>query len=197
MNPHRFEVQVIKWVRVLKFWWAECLEISLEAGHTWNASIGSRCWVRTYPSSSIDVYILHMKPRQCAIMGYAPVGMCFNSISMCHTLDMFHVCYEVMSVNTAEPKSAMCDSDWWNMEKSVDCGSVVEWSVLEVTEGSRIGKIGEKQRKNSDIIAVPPTNGPCPHGLMACPPSSGWLPLSSRRVSSLWSIRVSAIEILF
>ena len=44
-------------------------------------------------------------------MGYALVGMCFNSVSMHHMLDMFHVCYEVMSVNTVGPKSAMCDGD--------------------------------------------------------------------------------------
>ena len=67
--------------------------------------------MRTYPSSSIDVYILHMKPRQCDIMGYTLAGMCFNSVSMCHMLDMFHVCYEVTSVNTAEPRSMMHDGD--------------------------------------------------------------------------------------
>ena len=52
-----------------------------------------------------------MKPRQCAIVGYALVGMCFNSVSMLHMLDTFHVCYEVTSVNTAELKSVMCDSN--------------------------------------------------------------------------------------
>ena len=52
-----------------------------------------------------------MKPRQCAIVGYMPAGMCFNSISMHHMSDMFHVCYEVMSVNTAELKSTMHNSD--------------------------------------------------------------------------------------
>ena len=46
-----------------------------------------------------------MKPRQCAIMGYTLAGMHFNSISMHHTLGMFHVCYEVTSVNTVELKS--------------------------------------------------------------------------------------------
>ena len=111
MNPLGFEVQVVKQVRVIMFQQAECSEISLEAGHTRNASIGLRRQVRTYPSSSIDLYILHMKPRQCAIMGYAPAGMCFNSVSTHHMLDMFHVCYEVMSVNTAEPRSAMHDGN--------------------------------------------------------------------------------------
>ena len=90
---------------------AEHSGISLEAGHTQNASIGSRHRVRTYPSSSIDLYILHMKPRQCAIVGYALAGMCFNSVSMCHTLDTFHVCYEVMSVNTVELRSMMRNGD--------------------------------------------------------------------------------------
>ena len=52
-----------------------------------------------------------MKPRQCTIVGYTLAGMCFNSINMCHMLDMFHVCYEVMSVNTAELKGAMRDGD--------------------------------------------------------------------------------------
>ena len=44
-------------------------------------------------------------------MGYTLAGMHFNHVSMCHTLDTFHVCYEVMSVNTAELKSVMRDGD--------------------------------------------------------------------------------------
>ena len=44
-------------------------------------------------------------------MGYMPVGMRFNSVSMHHMSDMFHVCYEVMSVSTVELKSAMHNSD--------------------------------------------------------------------------------------
>ena len=102
-----------------------------------------------------------MKPRQCAIVGYVPAGMCFNSVSMHHMSDMFHVCYEVTSVNTAKPKSAMCDGDWWNTENSVDCGLVVEQRVVGAVEQSRIEKkeknkekTKKKQRKNSDIIAV-------------------------------------------
>ena len=135
-----------------------------------------------------------MKPRWCTIVGYALAGMCFNHISMHHTSDMFHVCYEVTSVNTVELKSMMHDSDQRNMEKSVDRGSVVEQRVVGAAERSRLEK---NKGKNSNIIAVPPTNGPCPHGLTACPLSPGWLPLSSRRVGSLQSIRVPAIEILF
>ena len=73
-------------------------------------------------------------------MGYAPVGMRFNSVSMCHTSDMFHVCYEVTSVNTAELRSAMCDGNQRNTGKSVDCGSVMERSVAETAEQSRMGK---------------------------------------------------------
>ena len=112
MNPLGLEVQVVKQVRILMFRRAERSEISLEAGHTRNASIGLRRQVRTYPSSSIDLYILPMKPRRCTIVGYAPVGVRFNSVSTRHTSDTFHVCYEVTSVNTAEPRSAMCDSEW-------------------------------------------------------------------------------------
>ena len=44
-------------------------------------------------------------------MGYMPAGMRFNSVSMRHTSDTFHVCYEVMSVDTAELKSMMHDGD--------------------------------------------------------------------------------------
>ena len=44
-------------------------------------------------------------------MGYMLAGMRFNSVSTHHTSDTFHVCYEVMSVNTVELRSAMHDSD--------------------------------------------------------------------------------------
>ena len=143
---------------------AERSGISLEAGHTRNASIGSRRRVRTYPSSSIDIYILHLKPRRCTTMGYAPVGMRFNSVSMCHTSDTFHVCYEVMSVNTAEPRCAMCDGDRRNTGKSVDRGLVMEQSVAGAAERSGIkknkGKIaislqGQKKWECTDILALP------------------------------------------
>ena len=96
--------------------------------------------MRTYPSSSIDLYILHMKPRQCAIVGYMLVGMCFNSVSTHHMLDTFHVCYEVTSVNTVEPRSAMHNGNQRNTGKSVDCGSVMEWSVAGAAERSGIKK---------------------------------------------------------
>ena len=122
------------------FWQVGRSGISLEAGHTQNVSIGLRRRVRTYPSSSIDLYILHMKPRQCAIMGYVPAGMCFNSVSTCHTSDTFHVCYEVTSVNTVEPRSAMHDSNQWNTGKLVDHGSVMERSVVGAAEWSGIKK---------------------------------------------------------
>ena len=81
-------------------------------------------------------------------MGYVPAGMRFNSVSTRHTSDMFHVCYEVMSVNMAEPRSAMCDGDQRNTGKLVDCGSVMERSVAGAVEWSGIkkskGKIKEK-----------------------------------------------------
>ena len=72
-----------------------------------------------------------MKPRQCTIVGYTLAGMRFNSVSMRHTSDTFHVCYEITSVNTAELRSAMCDSDQQNTGKSVDRGLVMEQSVAE------------------------------------------------------------------
>ena len=83
-------------------------------------------------------------------MGYALVGMCFNSISMRHTSDMFHVCYEVTSVNTVELKSTMCDGNQRNTEKLVDCGSVVEQRVVEAVEQSRL----EKKEKNKGKIVI-------------------------------------------
>ena len=73
-------------------------------------------------------------------MGYTPAGMRFNSVSMHHMLDMFHVCYEVMFVDTAEPKSTMRDGDRRNMEKSVDRGSVVERRVAGAVERSGLEK---------------------------------------------------------
>jgi hypothetical protein len=54
-----------------------------------------------------------------------------------------------------------------------------------------------KNRKRCDIIAVPPTNGPCPHGLMARSSSPGWLFASSRRIGPFRSVRMSSIEIHF
>ena len=73
-------------------------------------------------------------------MGYAPAGMRFNSVSTCHMLDTFHVCYEVTSVNTVELRSAMRNGDQQNTGKSVDCGSVMEQSVTGAAEQSGIKK---------------------------------------------------------
>ena len=80
-------------------------------------------------------------------MGYALAGMHFNSVSTCHTSDTFHVCYEVMSVNTAELRCAMHDGDQRNTGKSVDCGSVTERSVAGAAEWSGI-------KKNKGKIAI-------------------------------------------
>ena len=80
-------------------------------------------------------------------MGYAPAGMCFNSVSTCHMSDTFHVCYEVTSVNTAEPRSAMCDGNQRNTGKSVDRGSVMERSVAGAAEWSGM-------KKNKGKIAI-------------------------------------------
>ena len=80
-------------------------------------------------------------------MGYAPAGMCFNSISTHHMSDTFHVCYEVMSVNTAEPRSAMRNGDQRNTGKLVDHGSVMEQSVAGAAERSSI-------KKNKGKIAI-------------------------------------------
>ena len=80
-------------------------------------------------------------------MGYAPAGMRFNGVSTRHTLDTFHVCYEVMSVNMVELRSAMRDSNQQNTGKSVDCGSVMEQSVTGAVEWSGI-------KKNKGKIAI-------------------------------------------
>ena len=92
-------------------------------------------------------------------MGYAPAGMRFNSVSTRHMSDMFHVCYEVMSVNTAEPRSAMCDGDRRNTGKLVDCGSVMERSVAGVAERSGIkknkGKIAISSQYPLPMVHVP------------------------------------------
>ena len=80
-------------------------------------------------------------------MGYVLAGMCFNSVSTRHMLDMFHVCYEVMSVNTAEPRCAMRDGDQRNTGKSVDHGLVMEQSVAGAAERSGI-------KKNKGKIAI-------------------------------------------
>ena len=72
--------------------------------------------------------------------------------------------------------------------------SGTEWNGAE---RSRIRIIRIKIKENCDIITVPPTNSPCPHGLTAHPLSLGWLLAFSRRVASLWSVGVSAIEVLF
>ena len=85
-------------------------------------------------------------------MGYALAGMRFNSVSTRHTSDTFHVCYEVMSVNTAEPRCAMHDSDRRNTGKSVDRGSVTERSVVGAAERSGI-------KKNKGKIAISLHNG--------------------------------------
>ena len=86
-------------------------------------------------------------------MGYALVGMCFNSVSTRHTLDTFHVCYEVTSVNTAEPRSMMHDGDQRNTGKSVDRGLVMEWSVAGAAERSGI-------KKNKGKIVISSQGGP-------------------------------------
>ena len=88
-----------------------------------------------------------MKPGRCAIVGYAPAGMRFNSISMRHMSDTFHVCYEVMSVNMAELRCAMRNGNRRNTGKSVDCGSVTEQSVAGAAERSGI-------KKNKGKIAI-------------------------------------------
>jgi hypothetical protein len=71
-------------------------------------------------------------------------------------------------------------------------------SKSEMSEQSRADwNNGNKNRKRCDIIAVPPTNGPCPHGLAAHSLSSIWLSSSSRRIGSSSGIRVPSIEINF
>ena len=143
---------------------------------------------------------------QCGILGYGLVGMCFSSGSRRHMLVTFHVWDAVIYLSTAEPKSMMCNSDWGNrgvgnwewsrMEQNGAEWSRMEWNRAEQS-GIRIIRIKIKIKEKCDIITVPHTNGPCPHGLMVHPPSSGWLLVLSRRVGLLRSVRVSAIEVLF
>ena len=82
-------------------------------------------------------------------MGYAPAGMCFNSVSTRHMSDTFHVCYEVTSVNTAELRGAMRDGNQQNTGKSVDHGSVMERSVAGAAEQS-----GIKKNKGKIVISL-------------------------------------------
>ena len=99
----------------------------------------------------------------------------------------------VIYLSTAEPKSTMQDGDQGNRGIGSQEWSRVEWNKVEQ---SRIRIIRIKIKEKCDIITVPPTNGPCPHGLTVHPLSSGWLLALSRRVSSFQSIRVSVIEAL-
>ena len=131
---------------------------------------------------------------QCSILGYGPAGMCFSSGSRHHMSVTFRVWNAVISLSTAEPKSVMHDGDQGNRGVGNWEWSRVEWNRAEQ---SRIRIIRIKIKEKCDIIAVPPTNSPCPHGLTVHPLSSGWLSALSRRVSSLWSIGVSVIEVLF
>ena len=105
----------------------------------------------------------------------------------------FHVWNAVISLSMVELKSAMRDGDRGNRGIG-NRESGVEQNGAEQS-GIRIIRIKIKEKR--DIIAVPPTNSPCPHGLMAHPLSLGWLSALSRRVASLWSVGVSAIEVLF
>ena len=106
----------------------------------------------------------------------------------------FHVWNAVIYLSTAEPKSAMRDGDRGNR----GIGNR-EWSGTEQNGAERSGIriIRIKIKEKCDIIAVPPANGPCPHGLTAHPLSSGWLSAFCRRVGSLWSVGVSVIEVFF
>ena len=106
----------------------------------------------------------------------------------------FRVWNAVIYLSTAELKSAMRDGDRGNRGVGNRERSGVERNGAE-RSGIRIIRI--KIKEKCDIITVPPTNGPCPHGLTAHPPSSGWLSALSRRVGSLRSVRVSAIEVFF
>ena len=99
----------------------------------------------------------------------------------------------VIYLSTAELRSVMCNGDQGNRGIRCQEWSRVEWNRVE-QNGIRIIRI--KIKEKCDIITVPPTNGPCPHGLMAHPLSSGWLSVFSRRVGPFQSIRVSVIEVL-
>ena len=104
----------------------------------------------------------------------------------------FHVWNAVIYLSTAELKSAMRDGNQGNRGIGNREWSGVEWNRVEQS-GIRIIRI--KIKEKCDIIAVPPANGPCPHGLMVHPLSSGWLSAFCRRVSLFRSVGVSAIEV--
>ena len=87
---------------------------SCKAGHTWNTSIGSRCQVRTYPSSSINLYTCDMKLQAVWYPGIQAGGMHFRKVSMHHMLDMFCVWYVVIYLSMVELKGTIHNSNQGN-----------------------------------------------------------------------------------
>ena len=57
----------------------------IKAGHTQHVSIGLRLLVRTCPSSSINLYTVHLKLQAVQYPGVQASRTGFNSVSMCHT----------------------------------------------------------------------------------------------------------------
>ena len=146
MNPLRLDVQGVKWVRILMFWWTECIGLSLEAGHTWNMSIRLRHWVRTYPSSSINLYKAHMKPRQCSIMEYMLVG-CVSIASVCV---IHQICFMYAMRSQLSTQQSWGAYAQWQSMKYGKIGGLWVGDGAECSRSSRMeqnGKIWEKQRK--------------------------------------------------
>jgi hypothetical protein len=87
---------------------------------------------------------------------------------------------------------------WSNTCGGAEQEGIDRRSRSETSEQSRADRNNRnKNRKRCDIIAVPPTNSPCPHGLTARSSLSGWLFASSRRIGPFRSVRMSSIEIHF
>ena len=97
---------------------------------------------------------------QCGILGYRLAGTCFGSGSRHHMSVMFRVWNVVISLSTAEPKSAMHNGDWGNRGVGNQEWSRTEQNRAEQSrteqnraEQSRIRIIRIKIKEKCDIIA--------------------------------------------
>ena len=79
---------------------------------------------------------------------------CVSIASVCIICQICFMYAMSTSINTAELKSAMCDGDWQNTEKSVDHELVVEQRVVEAVEWNGIEKKEKNKGKNSNIITI-------------------------------------------
>ena len=106
-----------------------------EAGHTQNMSIGLRHQVRTYPSSSVELYTSGPETLGSAVSQdtYMLAEHGFCSVSACHMLDTFHVWHAVIYLSMAELKGTMHNSDQGN--RGIGCQ---KWSRVNRTEQNRM-----------------------------------------------------------